>query len=59
MTATMDQLGVVGLGGGDVAQARTAADDIHDDGGQFGARNVRESFLHQADAGAGAGGHGA
>jgi len=59
MTAAMYQLGVVSLGRGDVAQTRSAAHDVYDHSGQFGAGDVRKTFLHQADARTGAGGHGA
>jgi len=59
MTAAMDQLSIVSLGGSNVSQPGTAADNVHNDDRKFRAGDVRETFLHQADARAGAGGHGA
>ena len=48
---------VVALLGSDVAQARAAAHHVDDHAGQFRAGEVRDAFLHQAEAGSGGCGH--
>ena len=57
MPAAVDDLVVICLGRGNVAQAGPAAHHVHQHHGHFGAGNVGKTFHHQADAGAGGGGH--
>ena len=59
VAAAFDDLVVVALLGGDVAEAGTGAHDVGDDAGEFRAGQVAEAFLHQADAGTAGGGHAA
>ncbi len=55
--STANDLIVISLRGGDIAQARTAAHHIDQDHGHLGPGDVGEAFHHQADARAGGGGH--
>jgi len=57
MTAAMHHLVVICLGGGNVAQARTAAHHIHQHNREFGAGDIGDAFEHQAEARAGGRAH--
>src|SRR5512136_151645 len=58
MAAAAGGLEVVGLGGADAAQPRTAAAHVDDDRRKLVRSEVRDSLLLQADARAGGGSHG-
>ena len=57
MASAFDHGEIVALLGCDVAEARAAADDIDDDAGELGAGTVGNTFLHEAETGAGGCGH--
>ena len=57
MPAALADLVVIALRGGDVAQARPAAHHVDQHHRYFRAGDIGQALLHQADAGAGGGGH--
>ena len=58
VTAAAGRLEIVGLGGLNAAQSRTAALNIHDQTGQVTAGHIGNTFTLQGDSGTGGGGHG-
>ena len=57
VSAALHCLEVVSLAGLDGSESRTAAHYVHNHAGQLGAGDVAESLAHEADTGAGGGGH--
>ena len=57
MPAALADLVVIALRGGDVAQSRAAAHYVDQHHRYFRAGDIGQALLHQADAGAGGGGH--
>lgn len=57
VSASLYGLEVVSLAGLDGSQTRTAAHYVHYDAGQLGSGDIAQTLAHEADSGAGRGGH--
>ena len=57
VAAALGGLEIVGLGGLDGAETRTAAHDVDAQSGQLGACNIGKTLLHQGESRGGGGGH--